>query len=40
MMSDDFDFADAAVAEAIEFVADDSRPPLASETELALARLA
>lgn len=40
IMSDDFEFADAAVVEAIWFVADDSRPPLASETQEALARLA
>lgn len=40
MMSDNFDFADAAVAEAIEFVADDSRPPLAREMQEALGRLA
>lgn len=40
MMSEDFDFADAAVAEAIEFVADDSRPPRSDETRAVLSRLA
>lgn len=39
VMSDDFEFADLAVAEAIEFVADDSRPPTPDETEAALAQL-
>jgi hypothetical protein len=39
MMSDDFEFADEAVAEAVEFVADDSRPPAPEETEAALAQL-
>jgi len=39
MMSDDFDFADEAVAEAVEFVADDSRPPTREEIEAALAQL-
>ena len=37
VMSDDFEFADDAVAEAIEFVADDSRPPTLEETKAALA---
>ncbi|PYE43108.1 hypothetical protein DFI02_105294 [Rhizobium sp. PP-F2F-G20b] len=39
MMSDDFDFADDAVAEAIAFVADDSRPPTRDETETAIAAI-
>lgn len=39
MMSDDFDFADGAVAEAVEFVAEDSRPPTPEETAEALAQL-
>jgi hypothetical protein len=39
VMSDDFEFADDAVAEAIDFVADDSRPPTPDETETALAHL-
>jgi hypothetical protein len=39
MMSDDFEFADEAVAEAVEFVADDSRPPAQEETAAALAQL-
>jgi hypothetical protein len=39
MMSDDFDFADEAVTEAVEFVADDSRPPTPEETAAALAQL-
>jgi hypothetical protein len=39
VMSDDFEFADKAVAEAVEFVADDSRPPTPEETEAALAQL-
>lgn len=40
IMSDDFDFADAGVADAMAFVADDSRQPTADETREALARLA
>lgn len=39
MMSDSFDFADEAVAEAIAFVADDSRPPTHGETNAAIAAL-
>lgn len=39
MMSDDFDFADAVVADAIGFVADDSRSPSACETREVLVRL-
>lgn len=39
IMSDDFEPADTAVAEAIEFVADDSRPPTVEEAAQALARL-
>jgi len=39
MMSDNFDFADEAVAEAIAFVADDSRPPAHDETKAAIAAL-
>jgi hypothetical protein len=39
MMSDDFEFADETVAEAVEFVADDSRPPTPEETAAALAQL-
>jgi hypothetical protein len=39
VMSDDFEFADHAVAEAVQFVADDSRPPTPEETEAALAQL-
>lgn len=39
MMSDDFDFADEAVTQAVAFVADDSRPPRPEETGAALARL-
>jgi hypothetical protein len=39
IMSDDFEFADNAVAEAIYFVADDSRPPTMEETKEALAQL-
>ena len=39
MMSDDFDFADDAVSEVVEFVADDSRPPTPDETQAALAQL-
>jgi hypothetical protein len=38
-MSDDFDFADDAVTEAVHFVADDSRPPTSDETKAALALL-
>jgi len=38
-MSDDFEFADNAVEQAIEFVADDSHPPTEHETEAALAQL-
>ena len=40
IMSDDFAFADADVAEAVAFVADESRPPTVTETQQALARLA
>lgn len=39
MMSDDFEFAEDAVAEAVGFVADDSRPPTPDETKAALAQL-
>lgn len=39
IMSDDFEFVDDAVGEAIHFVADDSRPPTPEETKTALARL-
>ncbi|WP_290990209.1 hypothetical protein [Hyphomicrobium sp.] len=39
VMSDAFEFADKAVAEAIAFVADGSRPPTPKETEAALAAL-
>lgn len=39
VMSDDFDFADDAVADAVHFVADDSRPPTLEETKAALAKL-
>lgn len=39
IMSDDFDFADSTVADAIAFVADDSRHPTDEETRAALARL-
>ncbi|EJL24271.1 hypothetical protein PMI02_03773 [Novosphingobium sp. AP12] len=39
MMSDNFDFADEAVAEAIAFVAEDSRPPTHDETKAAIAAL-
>jgi hypothetical protein len=39
MMSDAVDFADEAVAEAVAFVADDSRPPTQDETKAALAAL-
>lgn len=39
IMSDDFAFADHAVAEAIHFVEDDSRPPTRAEVLEALARL-
>jgi hypothetical protein len=39
VMSDDFDFADDAVVEAVHFVADDSRPPTFEETKAALAQL-
>lgn len=39
MMSVDFAFADEAVAEAVAFVADDSRPPTHDETEAAIAAL-
>jgi hypothetical protein len=38
-MSDDFTWADDAVAEAVAFVADDSRPPTREETQAALASL-
>lgn len=40
MMSDDFESADDAVAEAVSFVADDSRPPTMEETRAALGGLA
>ena len=40
MMSDDFEPADDAVAEAVSFVADDSRPPTFEETHAALVGLA
>lgn len=39
VMSDDFEFADDTVADAVHFVADDSRPPTSEETEAALAQL-
>jgi hypothetical protein len=39
VMGDNFDFADDAVAAAVEFVADDSRLPTQAETEAALAQL-
>lgn len=39
VMSEDFDFADDAVVEAVHFVADDSRPLTAEETKAALAQL-
>jgi hypothetical protein len=39
VMSDDFEFADDAVAEAVHFVADDSRPPTLEETKAALTQL-
>ncbi|WP_295634103.1 hypothetical protein [Novosphingobium sp.] len=39
MMSEDFQPEDEAVVEAIEFVADDSRPPTVVETQRALAAL-
>ena len=39
VMSDDFDFADDAVVEAVHFVADDSRLPTLDETKAALAEL-
>lgn len=38
-MSDNFDFADDAVADAIAFVADDSRPPTQEEAQAAIAAL-
>lgn len=38
-MSDDFEFADDAVKDAVYFVADDSRAPTLQETEAALAKL-
>ena len=39
IMSDDFDFADEAVREAIFFIEDDSKPPTHDETRKALAIL-
>lgn len=39
MMSDDFQFADDVVRDAINFVEDDSRPPTHDETIEALAKL-
>lgn len=39
MMSDDFEPEDEEVVEAIAFVADDSRPPTADETRIALEAL-
>ncbi len=39
MMSDDFDFADDAVANAIWFLADDSRAPSLDETRAELGNL-
>ncbi len=39
IMSDDFDFADDAVRDAINFLEDDSRPPTRDETIEALAKL-
>jgi hypothetical protein len=39
MMSDDFDFANDAVRDAVHFVEDDSRPPTRQETMEALAML-
>jgi hypothetical protein len=39
IMSDDFDFADDAVRDAVHFVEDDSRPPTHDETIEALTKL-
>lgn len=39
IMSDDFDFADDVVRDAVSFVEDDSRPPAHDETLEALAKL-
>lgn len=39
MMSDNFDFADDAVRDAVHFVEDDSRPPTGDEITNALASL-
>jgi hypothetical protein len=39
IMSGDFTFANSAVQQAVEFVADDSRSPTRAETEAALAQL-
>lgn len=39
IMSDDFEPEDKTVAEAIQFIADDSRPPTADETREALEAL-
>ncbi len=39
MVSDDFDFADDAVRDAVHFLEDDSRPPTRDETLEALAML-
>jgi hypothetical protein len=40
IMSDDFDFADTEVADAIHFVADDTRQPTVAEMRKALSRVA
>ncbi len=39
IMSDDFDFADDVVRDAVNFVENDSRPPTHDETTEALAKL-
>lgn len=39
MMSDDFDFADDAVRDAVHFIEDDSRPPTGDEIIKAIASL-
>lgn len=39
IMSDAFDFADRAVADALYFIADESRPPTPTEIAAALAQL-
>jgi len=40
IMSDDFEFDDEVVTEAVQFIADDSRAPTADETRAALASIA